>query len=136
MDRKNLEPLHPEAWLECCRRFRHSLQRPTAEGHAKNIRRLFHLLRLTPAPLRNLFTPSISEYLFEQMLVECELLASIALINHSLDVTLDINSDNSEIKLTLSHPGSTEIVTTEHAELPIVVMVGISTLALSLTNEN
>lgn len=136
MDQEKLEPLHPEAWLDSCRQFRHSLQRQPANDHAPNIRRLFHLLRLAPAPLRPWFTPSVSEKLFEQMLAECELLASIALINPKLGIMLNRNIDDADIKLSLSHFSSKERVTIEHAELPVVVMAGISTLAISLINEN
>jgi|GEM_PF-7102430 len=135
MDRQNLEPLHPEAWLDACRRFHYSLQHAPAEDQAQNIRRLFHLLRLAPVPLRDLFTPSISEKLFEQILAECQLLASISLINPSLSVTLDKNVNEPDVKLSLTYPGSTEIITTEHPHLPVAVMTGISTLALTLANE-
>lgn len=136
MDRHNLEPLHPEVWLASFRSFRQSLQRSNKLDYAKDIRRLFHILRLAPAPLRPLFVPGISEKLFEQMLEECEILASLSLINHALDVTFHRHSDHPDVKITLTFPGAAETVKAEHHSLPVAVMHGMSALALTLITQH
>lgn len=70
MDIAPPEPLHPETWFDSLHRLADAIEDLDNAESESIIRMAYHLVRLTPAPLRHFFRSNIDEGLLEKML-EC-----------------------------------------------------------------
>lgn len=85
---EDIEPLETGAWLRQLRKLASSPPQ-TDEALVKSLRRSFHLVQLTPRPLRHAIGCSLSEQEFERLLQAGDLLpAALALIGDGLNYTI------------------------------------------------
>lgn len=77
MHEQGIEPLEPTLWLDALRKLG---RRVSTDGSdvEESLRHAFHLLQLTPAPLRGLLPHHLDERPYEQLL-ECGAFESAAL---------------------------------------------------------
>lgn len=74
------EPLHVGLWFQAIARLAKRLEKARDEDVAACIRQAFHLLKLSPLPLRAAFPHTLSDSEFEAMLEDSEADAVTALL--------------------------------------------------------
>lgn len=80
----DMEPLEPSSWLLAIGRLLAQLDGPTPEVE-RLIRRAYHLLQLTPRPLRQILRTDCDEQAFEHLLEDGDLrAAALALVSPPL----------------------------------------------------
>lgn len=107
-----LEPLHPKVWRRSLQGIATSLTIREGVDEFSRLRRLYHLLALTPPPLRRWFAPRLPEELFEQVLRQSLQTAVLSLTGEAFDLSVapDGNGDGASITMRLG-PADLEVET-------------------------
>ena len=63
-----IEPLEPTLWFDAIRKLAYRLDRTGVDELESQLRHAYHLLQLTPRPLRSMIRSDLNETKFEQLL--------------------------------------------------------------------
>ena len=83
------EPLEPQAWFRALGKLAERVTDAPTDQHETLLRHAYHLLQLTPRPLRRLVRPDLTEKRFEELL-DCGAFesAAIGLVGHPITYTI------------------------------------------------
>ena len=96
-----LEPLHPELWRRRLKAIITSIAILPEGKDPACLRRLYHLLALTPMPLRQWFFPRLPEDMFERLLLQSRQTAAFSLIGESFDFAVTAGRQGEGAAITL-----------------------------------
>ena len=97
------EPLHPEAWFSSLRRLADAVDNLDSADSEMLLRQAYHIVRLTPAPLRSFFKTKLSEADLESLLT-CKAYESAIFGLLGPPLALDISRDlhSHEVRATVA----------------------------------
>lgn len=130
-----IEPLDPSAWVESLARLRTQVFEHSEDDCSSMLRKTYHLLVLTPAPLRPIFFPQLHEEAFEQVLDLAQDIAALSLLKTemSFQVASEYDADTFLVKLLL--PASQEMIEIINSSLARGIVLAISEAAIRLFEE-
>lgn len=130
-----LEPLDPVAWLAGIVNLRASLDGSPEAQTESSLRRLYHLLRLTPAPLRPLFDPVVSEEFFERLLAGSKDLAAVCLLGQTLEYDLKRGAPGVGYLVVIRFPHAIDAVRSSDGSLSKAILTGLCDLIQGLAQD-
>ncbi|WP_137680733.1 hypothetical protein [Aurantiacibacter suaedae] len=129
-----LEPLHPKLWRRRLHAIVTALTIVRDIDDSACLRRLYHLLALTPEPLRQWFAPSLSEDMFEQVLLQSCRTAALSLIGKAFDLALTVDRHGEGVAVTLRLGEADVEVAAQGSSLARAVVRGICEIGLKVSD--
>lgn len=130
-----MEPLDPVIWLESLKKLRAACEQADPLEDRAHVRQAFHLLRLAPAPLREMLEPAIDEPLFETVLAQSTDLAALALLGNALEYELTQHGPGADHALALRLPGASVGASADFHSLPQVVVIALCSAIIALSSD-
>ena len=128
----DVEPLEPRSWFRMIGKLAEQLESAPSDRHEPLLRRAFHVLELTPRPLRGMIRSDLAGARYEQLL-DCGALESAAfgLIGHPMTYEVArLGADLHEAEVRL--PGQVKPTLARGASAPIALLAAWAKCLLSL----
>ena len=130
-----IEPLDPSAWVDSLARMRTQIASHSDGECSSFLRKTFHLLVLSPAPLRPIFFPQLPEETFEHVLEEAQDIAALSLLKTDMSFHVASANDADAYVVKLRLPASQETIEIVNSSLARGIVLAISEAAIRLFEE-
>ena len=131
-----VEPLHPLLWIKSLQGVVRSMAAFEEVDESARLRKMYHLLVLTPAPLQQWFAPDLKEDQFEDMLQRSGREAALSLLAGKEAVCLTVDDGEPLVTAKLALAGSGLWSEIRESSVERAVVGAICDAALSLFERN